>query len=249
MPLARARCRSCQLPLSDPPPTYVPVRCASCGTANSLAIASDGQPTSFDANFTPRRLLNWFASIRGALRRGEPGICLGGCQRCMQPIVVAPNTPVLLACPHCKDVVEGTAEKLLVDQWCEPWVRVEGNDVSLDFRLAMVEAREAESCLEVCTVCAARVATGSRCATCQAPHSITRNGSPLRCIVRVDGTRHAQSIRALIPISAGELWLRRDASSMGRGAFSRPILTVFAIGCGGFIALCVALGIAFATCK
>ena len=70
---------------------------------------------------------------------GIPGIALGGCGACGSPLVVSSREPVSLPCPHCGEAVQGTTAECLVDQWTEPWARVEGGGIELEYRLAILE--------------------------------------------------------------------------------------------------------------
>ena len=151
MPLVRARCRACTLPLGDPPPTAMAIRCGRCGVAATVQVAADGQPADFDPAFAPTRLMAWLASARVAMASGSPGIALGACSKCASPLVVSSREPVSLPCPHCGDVVQGPGAERLVDQWTEPWTKVEGGGLELEYRLAVVEAKTGLSA--GCAVC------------------------------------------------------------------------------------------------
>src|SRR5262245_55517150 len=115
------------------------MRCAACGLDAPLMFAADGQPPNFEASFAPTKLLQWLAAARVAVSRGALGIAVGHCGRCQAPLVISSRTPVSLPCPHRKTPVEGVAADLLVDQWCEPWARVEGGDADLEYRLALID--------------------------------------------------------------------------------------------------------------
>src|SRR5689334_20798697 len=126
MPLARARCATCTEPLSDAPHVEIPTRCGVCGHAAPVAFGADGQPAAFETSFTPRALAAWFAAARAAMARGAPGIALGACARCRAPLVASSRQPVSLPCPHCRTPVSGAAADILVDQWPEPWAKIDG---------------------------------------------------------------------------------------------------------------------------
>src|SRR5262249_8289978 len=135
MPLARARCPACSEPLGDPPHVPVPCRCGACGAQESVPFGADGQPASFETMFAPGALLRWFAAARHAMATGKPGVALGACSRCKSPLVVSSRAPMRLPCPRCGVPVEGEAANVLVDQWPEPWCKVDGGGLSLEYRL------------------------------------------------------------------------------------------------------------------
>lgn len=139
MPLARARCAACSQPLADPPHIPVPVRCGACGWGSNVAVGADGQPTELETAFTAGRLLEWFAYARDRMARGALGIAVGICPRCRAPLALSPEQALSLLCPHCKAPSTGTAADLLVNQWTEPWAKVEGADMDLEYRLATVD--------------------------------------------------------------------------------------------------------------
>src|ERR1700722_13262713 len=136
MPLSRARCAHCSEPLADPPFAVLPMRCAYCGFGWNIDVAADGQPTGFETLFLMPRLLAWFAAARDRMARGALGVCVGGCNRCRGPLLLAPRDVVNLPCPHCQTPVTGEAADVLVDQWTEPWTKIEGANLSLEYRLA-----------------------------------------------------------------------------------------------------------------
>ncbi len=139
MPLARARCAACSQPLADPPHIPVPVRCGACGWGSNVAVGADGQPTELVPAFATGRLLEWFAYARDRLARGALGVALGICPRCRAPLTLSPDQPLSLPCPHCKAPRAGSAADLLVNQWTEPWAKVEGADMDLEYRLATMD--------------------------------------------------------------------------------------------------------------
>ena len=106
-----------------------------------MDYAADGQPTAFDTAFGPLPLLAWFAHARDRSVRGALGVALGACARCRAPLVVSSHLPVNLPCPHCHETRTGESASLLVDQWTEPWARVEGSGMSLEYRLALVDGQ------------------------------------------------------------------------------------------------------------
>src|SRR5579863_2535750 len=103
MPLARARCRACTLPLGDAPYTSLPARCARCGLQTVIELAAHGQPTAFETALAVPRLLAWFAAARVAMAQGMPGVAVGACAACQAPLVVSSRDPIALPCPHCKE--------------------------------------------------------------------------------------------------------------------------------------------------
>jgi hypothetical protein len=186
MPLARARCHACSLPLGDPPHTVMQTRCARCGAGAEVRVAADGQPQDFDTAFGPVRLAEWLAHARAAMAAGTLGVVLGACSSCGAPLALSSRDRISLPCPHCTEPVAGTTSEVLVDQWTEPWARVTGGDMDLEYRLVLLEAARGVSA--GCPACAApprrgcraeRVACSWPCAsTARATASRTGRSSP-----------------------------------------------------------------------
>src|ERR1700722_174928 len=139
MPLARARCRACDLPLGDAPLAILEARCMRCGQAARVRVGADGQPAEFETNVGPARLLAWLAHARVAMASGSPGVAIASCPGCGSPIAVSSREPVSLPCPHCTEPVQGPGAEVLVDQWTEPWAHVHSHALDLDYRLVQLE--------------------------------------------------------------------------------------------------------------
>jgi hypothetical protein len=250
MPLARLRCDACAEPLGDPPYTALPVRCGTCGRGSSVEIAADGAPPHVDASFPVVGLLRWLAAARVAMASGHPGVALGPCPKCRAPLVVSSRHPVRLPCPHCGVVREGVAADLLVDQWPEPWSRVEGAGTSLEYRVAVVD--DAAYATAGCAHCGWPTPaneTAARCARCGAATWATRpDGKRVQLGVRIDGERSGVPMHALVPVVQGEAMLRTDAARTASADTGSSMLGVTGVGCAIAIALAVLLsfGIAIA---
>jgi hypothetical protein len=249
MPLVRARCRACTLPLGDPPHVALPVTCARCGVAASVTFAADGQPVDFDPAFAATRLLGWLGSARLAMTSGMLGVALGACPRCASPLLVSSHHPASLPCPHCGEAVAGPAASVLVDQWAEPWARVEGGGLQLEYRLALLEDRTGLSA--GCAACGAPTPPedpSTQCARCGAVTWVPRDASRVQLGVRVDGMRDGRPFKAVVPIVQGEAMLRADAARGTKGQSGSSLLGVTAIGCAtavaAIMALLLAIGIA-----
>jgi uncharacterized Zn finger protein (UPF0148 family) len=248
MPLIRPRCSACSQPLGDPPHLTIPIRCVACGTPATLAFGADGQPADFDAAFNAPRLLRWFAHARMAMARGAPGIAVGTCTRCDAPLLVSSKEPVSLPCPHCQVPVEGTAESVLADQWAEPWARVEGHEMALEYRLATVD--DASTPSAGCPWCGIPIAPNDPstvCPRCRAVTWVAREGGKrMQLAVRIDGTRQQRPFNTMVSLAQGEAMLRRDLSMGAAAGAGAGLLGVTGIGCAIAIALTVLGGIGIA---
>jgi hypothetical protein len=245
MPLVRARCSACTLPLGDPPPTALAVRCNRCGLAARVSVAGDGQPTDFDPAFTPTRLMGWLASARVAMASGSPGVALGACSACASPLVVSSKEPVSLPCPHCGETVPGPGAEKLLDQWTEPWTKVEGGGLELEYRLAIIEAKSGLSA--GCAVCGGPTPSGEagpggsreatpRCARCGSVTWVERGGDLIQLGVRIDGIRDQRPFKVLVSIVQGESLLRTDSMRGTTGRSGSSMLSATGLGCAGAIA-------------
>ncbi|HEY8038377.1 MAG TPA: hypothetical protein VIF15_01230 [Polyangiaceae bacterium] len=246
MPLVRARCKACTLPLGDPPHAVLPVRCNRCGAATQVRVAADGQPADLDPAFGAPRLMAWLGSARVAMASGMPGVALGACGACGSPLVVSSRQPVALPCPHCGEAVQGTAADVLVDQWTEPWARAEGGGIDLEYRLVAVEDRTGLSA--GCASCGALTPPNdpsSTCGRCGAVTWVAREGGRVQLGVRVDGTRDGKPFKMLVPIVQGEGMLRGDAMRGTSGRSGSSLLGATGIGCATAIAavLGIVLGV------
>jgi hypothetical protein len=220
--------------------------CASCGRQTSLVFAADGQPVDFDAAFAPQRLLTWMAAARRAMASGMPGVAVGSCAGCSMPLVISSKQPVTLPCPHCKNVVQGPAEKLLVDQWPEPWARVETGGLSLEYRVAWVD--DSTAITAGCAGCGAPTAADDaamRCARCNSVAWIEREADdeqPKRRMqlgVRVNGMRQNRPYNVILSLPQGEATLRSDNMMGSSASSSSSLIGVTGIGCAVAVAVCV----------
>ncbi|HEX8791629.1 MAG TPA: hypothetical protein VF765_11810 [Polyangiaceae bacterium] len=247
MPLARSRCPACSLPLGDPPPTAVPVRCSRCGREKAVQIAADGQPAGFDPMFNAARLLEWLAYARGAMGAGTPGVAVGACDGCGSPLLVSSRQEMALPCPHCAEPVKGPAGRVLVDQWTEPWTRIDGDVVDLEYRLVVLEGARGTSA--GCAACGAPTPAGDpamKCASCGAVTWVEREGGRVQLGVRVDGTRDGKPYKAVVPIVQGESMLSADARRGAGARSSSSLLGITGVGCASLVAAFVLLIVAIA---
>jgi hypothetical protein len=260
--LARARCAACTLPLGDAPHAQLNAWCARCGAPSQVAVAADGQAVDFDAGFNAAKLGLWFGAARVAMARGQPGVAIGACTRCMGPMVISSREPLALPCPHCQEPVKGTAGEVLVDLWPEPWTKVAAADLDLEYRLELVEdtaggtalagasqdtgAPQTAGCAAcgyptphedpsmVCRRCGA-------CAWVARPAIAADEGSPqaarrVQLGVRVNGTRGNLPFKALVPVAQGEVMLRSDAARSGASESGRSLLSMTGFSCAALIA-------------
>lgn len=259
MPLARARCSACTLPLGDPPFTPVQARCARCGTLIWINVGADGQPDGFDAAFPPAKLLAWFGAARLAMAYGTPGVAIGACTRCQSPVAVSSKQVLTLPCPHCREPVSGPAGDVLVDQWPEPWTKVEGAGIDLEYRLALID--DTTGVTAGCAQCATPTPANdpaTRCARCGAVTWVLRHDNlpqthdePTRRVqlgVRINGTRGGRPFKVLVPIVQGEAMLRGDAALGAGDASGKSCMSASAIGCAVVVALLVVLSLAIGYC-
>ena len=217
-----------------------------------LAFAGDGQPASFATDFSPLALLHWFGAARGRMAHGTPGVALGACPRCKGPLVKSSREPLALPCPHCKTPVQGTVVDLLVDQWPEPWAKVDGGGLTLEYRLAVVD--DATGVTAGCAACGLATPSNdpaTRCRRCNAVVWVERGATPtstarrMQLGVRVDGTRGDRPYNALVPIVEGERMLRGDAALGASSESGKSLLGITGVGCAIGIALfCVPIVIA-----
>jgi predicted RNA-binding Zn-ribbon protein involved in translation (DUF1610 family) len=220
----------------------MPVRCARCGVAAAVRIAADGQPADFDPAFTATRLLGWLGAARVAMATGMPGVALGACAACGSPLAVSSREPVALPCPHCGDALQGTAAERVVDQWPEPWARVEGGGLQLEYRLALVEDKTGLSA--GCAVCGRATPAGdpaSQCPQCGSVAWVQRDGGRIQFGVRVDGIRDNRPFKMLLPIVQGEAMLRADAMKGTSGRSGSSLLGATGIGCAAALGVLVLL--------
>jgi len=255
MPLARARCSSCSQPLADEPHIHVPMTCSSCGKQSSLVFAADGQPVDFDAAFPAHRLMLWMQAGRRAMASGMPGVAVGSCSGCSMPLVISSKQPVSLPCPHCKNEVKGPAEKLLVDQWPEPWAKVETGGLSLEYRLAWVD--DSTAITAGCAGCGAPTAADDPAMQCPRCRSITwvereieDDGKVVKkrmqLGVRINGNRQTRPYNVIVSIPQGEATLRSDSVAGSSASSSSSLLGVTGIGCAIAVALFMLMSIGIA---
>jgi DNA-directed RNA polymerase subunit RPC12/RpoP len=205
-------------------------------------MAADGQPTDFDAAFGASALLAWFRAARMAMAGGTLGVAIGACGRCRAPLALRADERVALACPHCAHPCGGDAVDVLVDQWPEPWAQVEGGGMSLEYRLSLTGDREGTPA--GCAACGLPTPAGdqaSRCPRCGATTWISRpspdGARRVQLGVRIDGTRAGRPVHALVPVTAGEAALHRDATLGTSAEAGRSMLGLTGLGCA------IALGV------
>ncbi len=241
MPLSRARCPACTLPLGDPPHAILPVRCGRCGLTSQVAVAADGAPAAFDVAFTPNKLVAWFAAARVALGQGAPGIAVGACSACAAPLSIADDAPVTLPCPHCAEPVSGRAVDVLVDQWPEPWTKVEGGGLELEYRLGLFDDKTGIAA--GCATCGSPTPPNDpavRCIRCGAATWVVRpGGARVQLGARVNGTRGTRPYNAVVPIGQAEAMLRQDATLGSSDRSGGAALGITGVGCAILIALLV----------
>jgi Zn finger protein HypA/HybF involved in hydrogenase expression len=217
----------------------MPARCARCGLQTVVELAADGQPTTFEAAFSAPRLLAWFAAARVAMAQGIPGVAVGACAACQAPLVVSSRDPIALPCPHCKEPVTGPTAEVLVDQWPEPWCKVEGGGIELEYRLAIVE--DSTGLSAGCPACGLAVRADDpsmKCKRCGAVVWVSRGDERrVQLGVRVNGTRQNLPFNALVPIVQGEMMLRADAAAGGSSQSGRSFLGLTGLGCAIAVAL------------
>jgi hypothetical protein len=247
MSLARARCQNCSEPLADPPHVPVPMPCSFCGKQAQLAFAADGQLVDFDASYAPQKLLAWFSAARRAMATGTPGVAVGSCTHCAMPMVISSKTPVTLPCPHCKVPVQGPAETVLVDQWIEPWCKVDGSGLDVEYRLAWVD--DSTGITAGCAHCGAPTPSddpSQRCRRCGAVAWVQRDGKRMQLGVRINGTRGDRPYNALMSLAHGETALRSDTATGSASSSGSSILNMTGIGCAAAFAITLLLSILIA---
>lgn len=228
---------------------------------NVVTISADGQPALFDVAFTPARLLQWVRSARTAMTRGAPGVAIGACQRCSAPLVLSSRAELSLPCPHCREPVHGTAAQLLVDQWPEPWARVEGAGMSLEYRVACIDDdTEPTAGCAGCGAPTPRQDPSNACRRCGACIWVPReadldgDGKPekkrMQLGLRVDGTRGEMPANAVVSLAQGEAMLRQDSALAASDASGKSFGSMVGIGCAVAAGLTI-LGIivGYAACK
>jgi hypothetical protein len=245
MPLVRARCRACALPLGDPPPSSIDARCSRCGLAARVRVTADGQPADFDPALSPARLLEWLAYARLAMASGTPGIALGACAGCHAPLAISSRETVTLPCPHCGEAAGGTSAEVLVDQWTEPWTHLTGGTLDVEYRLALLEdARGVSAGCPACATPTPATDPSSRCPSCGAVTWVQRGDGRVQLAARITGTRAGRPFNALVPIVSAEGMLRADATRSTGARSGSSLLGVTGVGCASAIALAILLAIA-----
>jgi hypothetical protein len=171
---------------------------------------------------------------------------VGVCPRCDAPLVISSRTAVSLPCPHCKKPVEGTAEQVLVDQWPEPWCKVEsGTSMSLEYRLMWND--EESGIPGGCPSCGTPSAPdepNGRCRRCGAIAWITRGDKRIQLALRVDGTRNTRPAKATVSLAQGEAVLRSDQVIGASADSGSSLLGVTGVGCAIAFALTLLLVLA-----
>ena len=176
---------------------------------------------------------------------GTPGVVLGACPGCGAPLAVSSRDPVSLPCPHCAEPVVGTTAGVLVDQWTEPWTRVTGGLLDVEYRLVLLE--DARGLSAGCPACAAPTPAtdpSSRCATCGATAWVQRGDGRSQLGVRVDGTRDGRPYKALVPIVMGEALLRADAARGTSARSGSSLLGATGVGCASALAVSILVAVA-----
>jgi hypothetical protein len=243
MPLARARCAACTLPLGDPPNVPLVVRCARCALPNTVPFTADGQPADFDAAFPAMRLAMWFGAARLAMASGTPGVAVGVCSQCASPLLVSSRDPVSLPCPHCKEPHAGAAADVLVDQWPEPWARVEGGGIDLEYRLALLDDAGVTAGCAACGAPTPGDDPATRCRRCNAVTWVERaegaegRARRVQLGVRINGVRGDRPFNVVVPIAQGEAMLRSDASLGSSDRSGKNVLGFTGVGCAIAVAL------------
>jgi uncharacterized Zn finger protein (UPF0148 family) len=186
-----------------------------------------------------------------AMASGALGVAVGACRACGSPLVVSSREGISLPCPHCREPVGGAAGEVLVDQWTEPWARVDGGGLDLEYRLAVIEGKTglAVGC-PTCGTPAPSDDGSDRCPQCGSVTWVRRAGEPgrIQLGVRVDGLRDKRPFKTLLPIALGEAMLRADVARGHSGRSGNSLLGATAIGCAAVLAIVVlvSLGIALA---
>jgi hypothetical protein len=233
--------------LGDAPLVAVAVRCGRCGREKTVQVAADGQPAGFDPTFSSARLLEWLAYARGAMASGALGVALGACDGCGSPLLLSSRQEMTLPCPHCAEPVKGPAARVLVDQWTEPWTRVEGGGVDVEYRLVVLEGARGTSI--GCAACGAPTPApdaAMRCAACGAVTWVEREGGRVQLGVRVDGTRDGKPYKAVVPVVQGESMLSAEARRGAGARSSSSLLGITGVGCASLVAAFVFLVVAIA---
>lgn len=230
-----------------------------CRLTNVVTVGADGQPALFDVAFTPARLLQWVRAARSVMMNGQPGVAVGACSRCAAPLVLSSRAPLELPCPHCREPVRGTAAQLLVDQWPEPWTRVEGGGISLEYRVASIDdTTEPTAGCAGCGAPTPREDPSNRCRRCGACIWVERETDfdgdgvvekrRMQLGLRIDGTRQDRPADALLSLAQGEAMLRSDNAHGSSASSSSWIGSYFAIGCAGLVGITILIIVAVKAC-
>jgi hypothetical protein len=212
-----------------------------------VMMASDGTPSEFDAAFTASKLMTWMGHARLAMAHGTPGIAVGKCGSCATPLVISSKDEITLPCPHCKEPVKGPSAEVLIDQWPEPWTKIEGGGLDLEYRLALIEADTGLSA--GCAACGQPTpATDSKCARCGAVAWVERGDKRVQLGVRVNGTRQNRPYNGLVSIIQGEQMLRSDAALGTSDESSRSCLGISGLGCAAAVFVFMLLSLAIGYC-
>jgi len=214
-----------------------------CGAHQQVLFAADGQPAQLDTMFPAGRLLQWFGAARVAMANGTPGVAIGACVTCHAPLVLSSRDPIALPCPHCSEPVTGTAGDVLVDQWPEPWTKVEGGGIELEYRLALLDdATGLSAGCAACGVPTPAADPSSRCPRCgAATWAVRASGNRVQLGVRVNGTRGGRPFNAIVPIVQAEHMLRSDAAIGTSAQSGRTLLGLTGVGCAIAASIPIAL--------
>ena len=218
-----------------------------------MPFGADGQPAAFETMLTAAELLRWFGAARHAMVTGRLGVALGACAKCKAPLLVSSRQQMRLPCPHCQTPACGEAAAILVDQWPEPWCKVEGGGLSLEYRLASVD--DSTGVTAGCAACGLATPAnepGTRCRRCNAVTWAERDGRRVQLGVRASGTRTDHPFNALLPICQGEQMLMRDAAVGASAESGKSIMGITGVGCAigtALVIVPIVIGIAYAMAK
>jgi hypothetical protein len=128
-----------------------------------------------------------------------------------------------------------------MDQWPEPWTKVEGGGLELEYRLALLD--DATGLSAGCAACGMPTPAADpaiRCPRCNAATWAVRpEGRRVQLGVRVNGTRGGRPFNAIVPIVQAEQMLRADAALGSSSSSGKTILGIGGVGCAIAVSLFV----------